>query len=264
MQRTFTDQMGRLVQLDELPQRIVSLVPSQTELLYALGLSDRVVGITKFCIHPDEWFRSKTRVGGPKKLKIDTIKALQPDLIIANKEENIKEEIMQLQEVAPVWISDVFLLEDNHTMIQSIGEMCGKEEESRAIIEEIKANFAQLTPIDRPVRVLYMIWKNPFMAVASGTFIHHMLTDHLGVENAIAHEARYPMLNDDQLPETDVVFLSSEPYPFKEKHIAEVQAHFPNAKIMLVDGEYFTWYGSRLIDAPKYFATVIDRLNALN
>src|ERR1700741_3198050 len=108
----FIDQTGRKISIPQIPQRIISLVPSQTELLFDLGLDKEVVGITKFCVHPPEWFQTKTRVGGTKQLKIDLIKQLQPDLIIANKEENVKEQIEELEKHFPVWISDVNNLED--------------------------------------------------------------------------------------------------------------------------------------------------------
>lgn len=255
-ERTFTDQMGITIQLNELPQRIVSLVPSQTELLFTLGLGNRVVGITKFCIHPDKWYRTKTRVGGPKKLKLDKIKALHPDLIIGNKEENSKDEIEALREIAPVWISDIFSLNDNHTMIREIGKMCGTLEKSEDIIHHIKVNFKTLQPLKEKITVLYLIWKDPFMAVASHTFINHILTKQIGLINAIETQDRYPILDKNQLPKADVVFLSSEPYPFKEKHLEEMQSYFPDSKLILVNGEFFTWYGSRLIEAPTYFKTL--------
>lgn len=254
------DQLGNKINLKELPKRIISLVPSQTELLYHLGLGDKVVGITKFCIHPNEWFKSKTRVGGPKMVDVDKIKALNPDLIIANKEENIKEQIEALQEIAPVWLSDIFNLEDSLDMISKVGALCGAQDKADEINQQIKYNFSDLKPLTNQVSVLYMIWKEPFMAVGSNTFIHEMLTAHLGFENIIGDQERYPILDNDNLPNPDYVFLSTEPYPFKEKHIAEVQPYFPNSKIMVVDGEPFTWYGSRLIDSPSYFKKVLKNL----
>ena len=107
----FTDQTGRKITLDKPPHRIISLVPSQTELLYDLGLHNEVIGITKFCVHPQEWFQHKTRVGGTRQINIDIIHELRPDLIIANKEENVKEQVEELAGYYPVWISDVKHLE---------------------------------------------------------------------------------------------------------------------------------------------------------
>ncbi|MBW7867791.1 MAG: ABC transporter substrate-binding protein [Brumimicrobium sp.] len=252
----FQDQIGNTIEINHPPQRIISLVPSQTELLYHLGLGDSVVGITKFCIHPEEWFRSKERVGGPKQLDIEKIRRLNPDLIIANKEENIQEQIEVISEFCPVWISDIYTLEDSLQMIQKIGAICGVSQKSDEINLKIKQNFLKLKPIKYSLSVLYLIWKDPFMAVASNTFIHHIIEEHLGLQNCMREEERYPVLDESNLPQPDIVFLSTEPYPFKEKHIAEVQAFFPKAKIRIVDGEYFTWYGSRLIDTPNYLETV--------
>lgn len=256
----FKDQLGHTVCLNGTPQRIVSLVPSQTELLYHLGLGERVVGITKFCIHPEEWYRSKTRIGGPKKLNIDKIIELQPDLIIGNKEENIKEEVEALQQVAPVWISDVFNLEDALSMISSISEMCEKVTEGNVLIQQIKSNFSTLKPLRKAPKVGYFIWRDPYLVVGGGNFIHHILTEQLGFENAFGKIERYPVLDRNNLPDLDYVFLSTEPYPFNIKHIPEIQHIFPKAKILVVDGEYFTWYGSRLVGSPAYFTSLFERM----
>lgn len=130
--------------LQQLPRRIVSLVPSQTELLYDLGLEEETVGITKFCIHPEAWFRSKARVGGTKNVDIDKVRALQPDLIIANKEENVKEQIEALADIAPVWVSDIQDLDDALDMIRSIGHITGRQEKAELIAKLIGHRFNEL------------------------------------------------------------------------------------------------------------------------
>ncbi len=114
----FTDQTGREVSIPSHPQRIISLVPSQTELLFDLGLEEQVAGITKFCVHPEKWFRSKTRIGGTKNIKSALIHQLQPDLIIANKEENVKEQVEELAAHYPVWVSDIHDLQSALDMIR--------------------------------------------------------------------------------------------------------------------------------------------------
>ncbi|MFA5575006.1 MAG: helical backbone metal receptor [Brumimicrobium sp.] len=255
----YTDQYGTTIELKRTPQRIVSLVPSQTELLYHLGLKEEVIGITKFCIYPEEWYQSKTRIGGPKKLKIDKIKSLNPDLIIGNKEENIREEIEEIQKIAPVWLSDIYNLTDAIEMINSISLICNKQSEGNLIVRLIESQFSEIKPLKTTKKVLYMIWKNPFMVVGPNTFIHHILTEHLGFENIIKLP-RYPEINPDLFQNVDYVFLSTEPYPFNEKHIPEVKKYFPQAKIMIVDGEYFTWYGSRLASSPGYFTRLLEEM----
>lgn len=251
-QRSFLDQMGNLVTFDFPPRRIVSLVPSQTELLADLDLDEEVVGITKFCIHPRAWLSPKKITGGTKNFHFDVIAALEPDLIIANKEENYEEGINRLRSKYPVWISDITTLEDALAMIASIGEMTDRKDNAQNIVAAITESFQQIVR-RRPVTVLYLIWRNPWMAAGHGTFISSML-DKIGLQN-VCPETRYPELSADYLKAVnpEYVFLSSEPYPFQEKHILEIREILPAARIMLVDGEMFSWYGSRLIKAPAYF-----------
>jgi len=263
----FTDQTGRIVSLPAVPKRIISLVPSQTELLFDLGLSREVIGITKFCIHPGEWFHTKTRVGGTKQLKTDLIRELQPDLIIANKEENVKEQIEELsaglngKKQIPVWVSNVNNLTDAYKMIEQAGLITGKEKEAREIVSRIKENFSQLPSIDSGLRTAYLIWQRPYMTVGGDTFIHSMMQA-AGLHNIYANKTRYPELTITELQAAncDLLLLSSEPYPFKQKHIDELQAQLPNTRILLADGEMFSWYGSRLLRAPAYFQKLFKQM----
>src|SRR5579859_1404952 len=140
---SFTDQLGRTIFLPRIPHRIISLVPSQTELLYTLGLDEAVVGITKFCVHPESWFRSKPRIGGTKAIDPARVDALQPDLIIANKEENEKPQIEALATRYPVWISDVHTLQDALAMIRDVGAITGKATEASALATTIATRFQQ-------------------------------------------------------------------------------------------------------------------------
>jgi ABC-type Fe3+-hydroxamate transport system substrate-binding protein len=251
----FTDQLGRTITLDPPPQRIISLVPSQTELLYTLGLEEEVVGITKFCVHPQSWFRHKTRIGGTKDIRPDTIRSLQPDLIIANKEENNQAQIEELMLHYPVWVSNIQTLPDALKMIRSIGELTGKTRPALELAEEIDRRFAALA---RPAtnsspRTAYFIWRNPWMVAGGDTFIHEIL-QRAGLINIFQDHTRYPSIELASLAAQgcELVLLSSEPYPFKERHIAEIREVLPQAAIRLVDGEIFSWYGSRLLHAPAY------------
>ena len=252
-QRMVIDQMGREVTFNYYPERIVSVVPSQTELLYDLGLDAEVVGITKFCVHPEDWFRSKTRVGGTKKLNIEKIRELRPDLIIANKEENTKEQIEELAKEFPVWLSDITNLPGALNMIQALGQVTGQEGKANALVEEIVQGFQQLHKATTPRRVAYFIWRNPWMSIGHDTFIHSMIQT-MGWQNVLADRSRYPEITLEELKgyNPELVLLSSEPYPFKEEHIAEIKATLPGAEVKLVDGEMFSWYGSRLKKAVAY------------
>lgn len=245
--------MNRTIRLEGIPRRIVSLVPSQTELLYELGLSDEVVGITKFCIYPKEWFESKNRVGGTKQVNIDKVRSLQPDLIIGNKEENTQEDIEQLEKIAPVWMSDIITFEDALEMISEIGMLVGKSKEATAIRTEIETEFSHL-PVESTKSVLYFIWKDPDYIVGKSTFIDAMLTK-AGFEN-LCNEERYPELKSYEI-QPDYIFLSSEPFPFKEDHAVEIKKKFPVSKVLFVDGEMFSWYGSRMKFFPNYVTKLI-------
>lgn len=237
----------------------MSLVPSQTELLHELGLDNRVVGITKFCVHPAHWRKSKTIVGGTKNFNLEMIDSLQPDLIIANKEENYIEGIEALRKKYPVWISDVNSLTDALSMIAAVGKITEKQKEAAHIIANIQRAFAD--PFHgNGVRVLYFIWKDPWMGAGSDTFIHDMLCT-IGLVNVLSDRSRYPQLDEQTIRQLspDLVLLSSEPYPFKEKHCKELAELLPGATIKLVDGEMFSWYGSRLVEAAKYFRYLFTR-----
>lgn len=253
MTRVVTDQMNRTIRLEGIPCRIVSLVPSQTELLHDLGLSDEVVGITKFCIYPEEWFKSKNRVGGTKQVNIEKVKALQPDLIIGNKEENTIEDIAALEKIAPVWMSDIYTYEDALEMISLLGNVLGKENECAEIISEIDNEFKSL-PAFNAKKVLYFIWKDPDYLAGKSTFIDAMITK-AGFDN-LCKDERYPELKE-QSENPDYIFLSSEPFPFKKDHEREFQARFPQAKIVFVDGELFSWYGSRMKRFPRYIVNLM-------
>ncbi len=248
----FIDQLNSTILLDSTPKRIVSLVPSQTEFLFDIGLDEEVVGITKFCIHPSHWLKTKTIIGGTKNVDVEKVRNLKPDLIIGNKEENTKEDIEALREIAPVWMSDIFNLENALEMMNSIGGMVGKQEVTQDFVDTIKGQFDLFKPDNLKLSVLYLIWRKPYIGVTNDTFIDDMLK-RCGFKNILADQTRYPVLGNLSELNPDVLFLSSEPYPFKEKHIQELHEIFPNAKIKLVDGEMFSWYGSRLSKSVDYF-----------
>ncbi|MBP7409264.1 MAG: ABC transporter substrate-binding protein [Flavobacteriales bacterium] len=256
--RSLTDQMGRVVLVPERPQRIISLVPSQTELLYDLGLGERVVGITKFCVHPETWFNSKHRVGGTKKVDMEKVRALKPDLIIGNKEENERKDIQALEQEFPVWMSDVRDLNGALDMISAMGEITGTKEKANEIRNGITQAFGELKPMEEPSTVAYFIWREPYMVAGHATFVNDMLL-RLGLINVFDEgDARYPEITSKELEDAspEVILLSSEPYPFKQKHIEEFKEICPDARVELVDGEFFSWYGSRLLKAPAYFASL--------
>jgi len=259
----YTDQMNRRVELKSTPRRIISIVPSQTELLFDLGLDDEIIGITKFCIHPADKFKTKTKVGGTKTVDIDLVKKLNPDLIIGNKEENERSQVEELMQLFPVWMSDIADLDGALDMIKGVGQTTGKSIEAYTLVDKIAQQFNHITIKHSGLRVAYLIWRKPYIVAGKGTFIDAMLQK-CGLINAFDAE-RYPEVTSIQLihAKPDLVLLSSEPYPFKEKHIAEFRTLLPNAIIKLVDGEMFSWYGSRLLHAPGYFNELIKAIQSV-
>jgi ABC-type Fe3+-hydroxamate transport system substrate-binding protein len=253
----FTDHIGQRIDLPQRPLRIVSLVPSQTELLFDLGLEKETVGITKFCVRPKSWFREKKRVGGPKSVNIEALRALQPDLVLANKEENIREEIIAIAGFCPVWTSDISTLEQAIDMINTVGEMTQTTEKAKVIIARIREGFTGLNKGSTLVKTAYFIWQEPYMVAGGDTFISDMMA-HCGLDNIFKNRTRYPITTPEELQQLgcECVLLSSEPFPFKASHHAALQAVLPGMKIVLADGEMFSWYGSRLVLAPGYFKSL--------
>jgi ABC-type Fe3+-hydroxamate transport system substrate-binding protein len=256
--RSFTDHLNRTITLKKVPERIVSLVPSQTELLFDLGLDEEVLGITKFCIHPEEWFKTKTRVGGTKNVNLDKLLKLEPDLVIANKEENTLEDIKKIEKYVPVWVSDVKTLADAQRMINDIGELVNKAENAARLNDQITDEFKKLIKPAHPKSVVYLIWNKPMMTVSPDTFIWEILThagfSHVRFESAL----RYPEITIEQIIQLkpELLFLSSEPFPFAEKHVEKFKQLLPDTSVHLVDGELFSWYGSRMLKAPSYFSNL--------
>ena len=253
----FTDQLVRTVKLNDFPKRIVSLVPSQTELLFDLDLEDKVVGITKFCIHPASWFKNKQRIGGTKNINFKAIEKLKPDLIIANKEENTQSEIEKLMNLYPVWVSDIGNLEDALRMIVDVGELTNTKKRAIEIAKNIKADFSGFESVINK-SAAYIIWNNPIMTINKTRFINDMLKRN-GLINVFAEKAKeYPEISKDELirANPEIILLSSEPFPFKEKHLQVFNEICPSAKVILVDGEFFSWYGSRLQKSVGYFSTL--------
>ena len=244
--------------------RIISLVPSFTELLFDLNLGDSVVGVTRFCIHPKQKTKLITKVGGTKNVKLDIIKQLNPDLIIANKEENQKEDIEALQKEHTVWLTEITTIKDALGMILALGSKTQRERESKLLVQEIESQFKTIV-IPNPTitkTVAYFIWQSPYMLAGRNTFINQLITA-IGFTNIISGtDARYPVLSGQEIQELkpDYIFLSSEPFPFKEVNKDEFQALFPFSKVVLVDGEMFSWYGSRMKLAASYFNTLILKL----
>lgn len=265
MNKSFTDQLGTTHTFGRIPKRIISLVPSQTELLYDLGLEEEIVGITKFCVHPNHLKATKQIIGGTKQVKLDKIKALQPDIIIANKEENTKEIVEELSKISPVWVTNIITIEDNLQMISDFGKLFNKRTEAQKWTDKITFAYNDFQQFikDKPFRkVAYFIWANPYMVAGKDTFINEMLVLNR-FENIYKEKGRYPEIELEKVRQEgdpEIVFLSSEPFPFKDEHAFEIGRNTHHAKTIFVDGEMFSWYGSRLLKAFDYFKQLHQKL----
>lgn len=253
------DQMGRTVVLGDVPKRIVSLVPSQSEYLWELGLENELKGITKFCIHPEVMFKTINKVGGTKTPDMEKIRALKPDLIIGNKEENDKESIAQLEREFPVWMSDIVQLSEAIQMMEQVALLTGRTKQSEPILSEVQASLAGSKNLFKKQRVAYFIWNAPLLLAGKGSFINSLL-EHCGFENVAGDMERYPEVSVEQLRQLDPKFclLSSEPFPFKAEHAARLEVEIPGTTAVFVDGEIFSWYGSRL----RFLNAYLNQLKA--
>jgi len=242
--------------------KIVSLVPSITEALFDLGLTENeVIGRTKFCIHPQEKIKNVSIIGGTKNINIEKIKTLQPDLIIANKEENVKEQVEALMEDYKVMVTNIDTIEDNYYLLKNLGKLFGKEEKAQLYNLKIYDVLNQ-AKLDSPVKAAYLIWKNPYMTIGSDTFIHRILSE-IGFQNIFKDKTRYPQITTEDLADADVIMLSSEPFPFKEKHIEELKVFYPDKKIIIVDGEAFSWYGTHIAKCENYFKELLTEIHLM-
>lgn len=255
---TIKDQINTLLSFKKEPKRIVSLVPSQTELLCDLGLGDQLVGVTKFCVHPSGIKKQSRVVGGTKQINIEKLRDLKPDVVLCNKEENTKAIVEACKAVCQVHVSDILTLNDSVELIEQYGVLFGKKREAGILVEKLKEGLTDFKEFikGQPIKkVSYFIWKEPWMVAGSHTFIDHLLRLN-NYKNVYGNTPRYPQINWPPVnlnTQVELVMLSSEPFPFAEKHKAEVQRYYPNSKVLLVDGEMFSWYGSRLIKAFAYF-----------
>ena len=249
------DDRGFPLELAQPPQRIVSLVPSLTETLVDLGVEDRIVGVTKFCLHPDHLRREKTRVGGTKGVRVDLILDLQPDLVIANLEENNAQDVMALEIAGvPCWVCDVRTVERAFRLLADLGELVGAGERGRALEQEARSAWEEGRAAGHGGagrEVAYAVWRNPWMWAGHDAYIQSVLR--WWGWSTWPDAPRYPECDMEAVLESGVeeVLLPSEPFPFKETHRAECLG----LTSTLVDGEMFSWYGSRMLQVPAYIAS---------
>lgn len=250
MEIRIVDQLCRTVVIPNKPERIISLVPSITELLFDLGLDNEIVGITDYCILPKDKVADKTRIGGVKQIDLSAIEELSPDFVLASKEENDRDEIMELQKHYPVWVSDVHTLNDVFSMIESIGVMVNRMGIAQRLVGEMKSGFDML-PAYLPMQAAYLVWNNPCIVAATGTLIDEIMQK-CGLTNVYKHLEGYPQIDRGSLGSADIILLTSEPYSFDIGEIESFKQDFPQQEVYCVDGLMFSWYGSHLRLTPAY------------
>jgi len=240
--------------------RIISLVPSLTELLFDLGLGSNLVGRTRFCIHPEEEIVHVPIIGGTKNPDIDKIRVLSPDFVIANKEENRKEDIEQIESFTKVMVTDISTINKALYWIQKIGSTLEVRDRTITLIDRVNNELLN-TPAYRPIPTAYFIWREPWMTIGKDTYIHDVM-EQFGFRNVYKNTERYPeiAIGDLKSRNPELVLLSSEPFPFREKHIGELHTHLPETDIQLIDGEWFSWYGSRMLPSFKNLKSFRNQL----
>jgi len=262
------DASGVAVELARPPRRIVSLVPSTTETLCALGLADALVAVTVYCLEPRDVVRGKTRIGGEKNPDLERIRALAPDLVIANVEENVREHVDRLRGWSiPVWVTYPRTVAEGMQLIRDLGALTGAEARAAALLGEIEPLYERVRAAGarRPsVSAFYPIWRGPYMTINRDTYIHDML-EICGARNVFAdHPERYPTvtLDDVAARRPEVLLLPDEPFRFRHAHLADFAPYgevpaVRDGRIHLVDGKPFSWHGPRIAEALRTLPALI-------
>ena len=251
-----TDDIKRTVNFLSPPATIVSLCPSVTETLCDLGLSEKIIGITDYCIHPKDIVKNINKVGGTKTVSITKVKTLKPEIIFAVKEENSKKTIKILSEIFPCYVFDINSFSDALKMINTLGEIFSKTKNATSLSENIVKAFSKIQVTKQHVDYLYFVWKNPWMVAGNNTYIESLLSKFY-LKNII-NKSKYPKIELKNISsDPQIIFLPSEPYKFSKTDKMELQKVFPKSKILLVNGEMFSWYGSRMVKAAVYIEKLL-------
>lgn len=253
--RALVDASGVALALSHPPRRIVSLIPSTTELLCHLGLADALVGITVYCIEPRDVVTTKQKIGGEKNPDVAAIVALAPDLVITNVEENRREDVEALRAAGvPVWVVYPRSVDDTVRFIRELGAITDAAARADALADEIAALAASARAAGAqrtPARVFYPIWRGPYMTINRDTYIHDVLRT-VGAVNVFGERPeRYPTVTLEEVAacRPDVIVLPDEPFRFRRVHVKEFEGM--TGRIHLMDGKLFSWHGPRLAEALR-------------
>ena len=242
-------------------ERIVSFVPSTTETIFELGASERLVGVTRFCVRPANAAEGRVVIGGTKAPRIDRILALEPDLVLANREENRKEDVEELRRSLEVFVAYPRGVDDAVSDIRKLSRLVGARENGEHLAEAIESARAKLRPRER-FRYLYLIWQEPFMVAGADTFIDALLAEAGGVNRAPGGRGRYPTMTEEEIRDSgaEELLLATEPFPFDDGHAESLGARFPEQRLRVVDGQLLSWHGARLRAAFPYLVELAAAL----
>ena len=264
------DASGAALLLSRPPRRIVSLIPSTTELLCHLGLADAIVGITAYCVEPRDVVRTKRKVGGEKNPDLEAIRALMPDLVIANVEENVRDHVETLRGWSvPVWVTYPRTVTDTIRLVREVGAVTGTDAAAGALadaLERLRDEVRAAVTGRPPARVFYPIWRDPYMSINRDTYIHDVLAT-VGAANVFGDAAdRYPAITLDEMAARapDVIILPDEPFRFRRAHLKDFERYgdvpaVRNGRIHLMDGKVFCWHGPRLGEALRTLPAIFAR-----
>jgi ABC-type Fe3+-hydroxamate transport system substrate-binding protein len=260
------DARGRTLTFQEIPRRIVCLVPSVTETLFALGAGERVVGVTDFCVHPSEEVVTCAKVGGTKNPQLERVIELRPDLVIANREENRRRDVDRLEAAGlPVLVTYARDVESALEEIELLARLLDSEETARGLVREVRDALEEAAArLGEPLpSVVALIWKRPYMTLNGDTFAHDLLVRSGGRNPFVDRERRYPLVTEKEIEEAEpeVILLPTEPYAFDERDRQELlRLRCPAAesrRIHVVEGELLSWYGPRMGRALRTFSALL-------
>ena len=256
------DDLGKTIFINKIPKRIVSLCPSITETLCELGLSDKIIACTDYCIHPIDKVKNINKIGGPKNFSEEKILKLSPDIIFAVKEENDANKIINISKKITTYVFDINSIKEGIELIKALGNIFEIQNIANVFIEKILEGYKNLPKVNSNIQSLYLVWKNPYIAVGGGSFIDSVLNK-LNLRNCLRNsEKKYPKINLNNFENNfDLIILPSEPYRFSNKDIDELENVFPEKVIIKVDGEMFSWYGTHQLKAISYFNKFVEKLN---
>lgn len=256
-----TDDLGLKVVLPAHPRRIISLCPSLTETVCAVGATTQLQGVTRYCCHPEGIAQRRPVIGGALDINMAAIKSLNPDLILAVKEENNREVIASLSALYPVYVFDITTVQQGMALCEQIGILTGHGVEGARLRGQINQAWQKISVATAATPCAYLLWNHPLMGAGDNTFIHDVIAT-LGLTNILEHSTtRYPKVDHDLLSKAKIILLGSEPYAFSAEEYTSLAHAYQQSRIIRVDGEAFCWYGAHMLSSAGILNQLIHQIN---